>query len=68
MILFQRPIEFGANVKRPKTEVDLASLPARVDNVKINGLKRTYDDYVQRAGEGLFKATNFKEILLEANE
>lgn len=62
----QTPIEIGT--KRPKREVDLTSLPARVDNVRINGLNRTYDDYVQRAGEGLFKAKNFQEVLLEANE
>ena len=62
----QRPIEVGR--KRPKAEVDLTTLPARVDNVKVKGLNRTYDDYVQRAGEGLFKATNFQDVLLEANE
>lgn len=62
----QTPIEIGT--KRPKREVDLTSLPARVDNVRINGLNRTYDDYVRRVGEGLFKAKNFQEVLLEANE
>ena len=47
--------------------MDLSTIPARVDRIKISGLKRTKDDYVQRAAHNLFKAKSFKELTEETN-
>lgn len=49
-----------------KAKVDLKKLPARVDRVIVSGLSRTHNDYVMKAAEGLFTATNFQDIMLEA--
>lgn len=48
-----------------KGDVDFTRYKARVDCVKIQGLARTYDDYVQRATRDLFKATNFQDVIFE---
>ena len=42
-------------------------LQARVDKIKINGLDRTKDDYIQRACRSLKQVTNFKDVLTETN-
>lgn len=48
-----------------KRNVDLARFSARVDNVNVGGLGRTYDDYVNRAVRNLFKAKTFNEVVVE---
>lgn len=45
--------------------VDLSRFSARVDNVNVGGLGRTYDDYVNRAVRNLFKAKTFNEVVVE---
>ncbi|XP_055857569.1 SAM50-like protein CG7639 [Episyrphus balteatus] len=56
-----------ANVPAPTAgKVDLTKLPARVDRVIVSGLSRTHNDYVMKAAEGLFKVTNFQDVMLEA--
>lgn len=52
--------------KDPNSKYDLSKISARVDKVNVSGLQRTHDDYVMRAAEGLFKAKNFQEMMLEA--
>ncbi|XP_058059012.1 SAM50-like protein CG7639 [Anopheles bellator] len=46
-------------------EPDFTRFKARVDHVKIGGLCRTRDDYVQRAARHLFNARNFQEVIIE---
>lgn len=48
-----------------KRNVDLSRFAARVDNVNVSGLGRTYDDYVNRAVRNLFKAKTFNEVVFE---
>lgn len=48
-----------------KRNVDLSRFAARVDNVNVGGLGRTYDDYVNRAVRNLFKAKTFNEVVVE---
>lgn len=43
--------------------VDLSQMSARVDSVKISGLQRTKDDYVQKAVQNLFAANSFQDLL-----
>lgn len=43
-------------------------MKARVASIKINGLDRTKDDYIERACKKLFAAKTFQDILLETNE
>lgn len=51
-----------------KGDVDFTRYKARVDCVKIQGLGRTHDDYVQRATRDLFKATNFQDVIVETTK
>ncbi|EDW73896.1 uncharacterized protein Dwil_GK19448, isoform B [Drosophila willistoni] len=53
-----------SQAKEPK--YDLTKISARVDRVKVSGLLRTHNDYVMRAADGLFKAANFQELMMEA--
>lgn len=46
------------------TSIDLESVPVRVENVQINGLSRTKDDYISQSVQELFKATSFKDVRL----
>lgn len=48
-----------------KGNVDLSRFAARVDSVNVGGLGRTYDDYVNRAVQNLFKAKTFNEVVIE---
>jgi hypothetical protein len=41
----------------------LETVPVRVDNVHIQGLGRTKDDYVTQAVNELFKAASFNEVI-----
>jgi len=54
----------GATPKDPK--YDLGKIGARVDRVNVNGLLRTHNDYVMKAADGLFKADNFQDMMVEA--
>ncbi|ALC41210.1 CG7639 [Drosophila busckii] len=56
----------GAAGPKEGGKYDLTKLSARVDRVNVSGLLRTHNDYVQRAADGLFKANNFQELMLEA--
>lgn len=47
--------------------IDFTQFKARVDRVKIDGLCRTYDDYIQRAISKLFSASNFQDVIIETN-
>jgi len=47
--------------------IDLDTVPVRVENVKINGLSRTKDDYVSQSVQELFKATTFNELVFKAS-
>lgn len=44
---------------------DLTKINARIDRVKVSGLHRTHDDYVQQAVRNCFQAHTFKEVLEE---
>lgn len=44
---------------------DLTKINARIDRVKVSGLHRTHDDYVQQAVRNCFHANTFKEVLEE---
>lgn len=48
------------------SKYDLSKISARVDRVNVSGLQRTQNDYVMRAADGLFKATNFQDLMVEA--
>ncbi|EDX07166.1 SAM50-like protein CG7639 [Drosophila simulans] len=48
------------------SKYDLSKISARVDRVNVSGLLRTHNDYVMRAADGLFKASNFQDLMLEA--
>lgn len=48
------------------SKYDLSKISARVDRVNVSGLMRTHNDYVMRAADGLFKASNFQDLMLEA--
>jgi hypothetical protein len=39
-----------------------------VASVKVNGIDRTKDDYIQRACKKLFAASTFQDVLTETNE
>ncbi|XP_030568371.1 SAM50-like protein CG7639 [Drosophila novamexicana] len=56
----------GSSPKDPNSKYDLSKINARVDRVNVSGLLRTHNDYVMRAAEGLFKANNFQQLMLEA--
>lgn len=56
----------GVNNTRP-APVDLSAMAARIDRVKISGLQRTHDDYIQRAIRNCFTATTFAELMNEAS-
>ncbi|XP_065366963.1 SAM50-like protein CG7639 [Calliphora vicina] len=45
---------------------DLSKVSARVDRVNVSGLMRTHNDYVMKAAESLFKATNFQDLMVES--
>lgn len=41
---------------------------ANVDRVKVSGLQRTYNDYVESAVKPLFTCKNFEDIINETKE
>ncbi len=45
--------------------IDLDTVPVRIDNIHIQGLGRTKDDYVTQAVHELFKACNFNEVRIQ---
>jgi len=49
-------------------DVKLDHIPARVDIVNLDGLKRTKDDYVTSTIESIFKVTNFEELVYKTTE
>ncbi|KAL9918459.1 SAM50-like protein CG7639 isoform 1-T4 [Glossina fuscipes fuscipes] len=51
---------------REQPKFDLTKISARVDRVNVSGLLRTHNDYVMKAAQGLFKARNFEEVMLES--
>jgi len=53
--------------RKLQKEADLSTVPARVDSVIVKGLLRTYDDYVKRSADDLFKAKNFQDVIIEVN-
>lgn len=42
--------------------IDLETVPVHIDNIHIQGLGRTKDDYVTQAVNDLFKACTFNEV------
>lgn len=56
---------FDGSQSTKKRNVDLSKFAARVDAVNVGGLERTYDDYVNRAIQNLFKAKTFNEVVVE---
>lgn len=48
--------------------IDLETVPVRVDNIHIQGLGRTKDDFVTQAVDDLFKANTFNEMVFKASE
>lgn len=62
----QIPRGGGVPAKDPNSKYDLSKISARVDRVNVSGLLRTHNDYVQRAADGLFKADNFQQMMIEA--
>lgn len=55
-----------ANFKQDKINLD--GIQARVDKVHIEGLNRTKDDFVVQAVGNMFKAADFKQVVLSAHE
>ncbi|XP_054736595.1 SAM50-like protein CG7639 [Anastrepha obliqua] len=51
---------------REQAKVDLSKIPAQVERVNVSGLLRTHNDYVMKAAEGLFKARNFEDVMIES--
>ncbi|SPP74044.1 SAM50-like protein CG7639 [Drosophila guanche] len=56
----------AASASSNDSKYDLGKISARVDRVNVSGLLRTHNDYVMRAADGLFKADNFQDLMLEA--
>ncbi|XP_050316083.1 sorting and assembly machinery component 50 homolog [Anthonomus grandis grandis] len=53
--------------KEPEVkEVDLERVRVRVDKINVDGLGRTKDDIVEDCIQELFKAKDFKEVLLQS--
>jgi len=46
-----------------KGKIDFSIFNARIDRVKIDGIQRTYDDYVERSTKKIFTAKNVGEML-----
>ncbi|XP_011186814.2 SAM50-like protein CG7639 [Zeugodacus cucurbitae] len=51
---------------KEQAKVDLSKIPAHVERVNVSGLLRTHNDYVMKAAEGLFKARNFQDLMIES--
>lgn len=49
-------------------EVDLQTVPVRVDRINIDGLGRTKNDIVEDCIRELFKAKDFQDVLLKAHK
>uniref|UniRef100_A0A336K839 CSON004724 protein n=1 Tax=Culicoides sonorensis TaxID=179676 RepID=A0A336K839_CULSO len=47
----------------PSGKINFSTFKARIDRVKINGVQRTYDDYLERTSKKLFAAKNVQELL-----
>lgn len=62
----ESPIK-SSSTNRTRNNIDLEGFPARVDNINVSGLGRTYDDYITRAVRNIFKAKTFKDVLLEVS-
>lgn len=51
-----------------ENEFSLTSFNARISQVKISGLQRTYNDYVENAVKPLFSCKNFNDVITETKE
>lgn len=51
-----------------KKESYLVDFPAKIDRVIVNGLKRTYDDYLKNSFKELFFCTNFHDVIVKTKE
>lgn len=51
------------NDQRRDGKIDFSTFKARIDRVRIQGVQRTYDDYLELTTKKLFSAKNVQELL-----